>query len=132
MSNLLETVTFWKNGAVKQLETADILFKNRRHDACLFFCHLALEKILKGLIVGKIKQAAPYMHDLVELADKAGVTLSTQQKNELSEISTFNIASRYDSMKLEFYKLCTREYTSKYLSTTKKLFLWLEKKYPRK
>ncbi|MBI4243172.1 MAG: HEPN domain-containing protein [Planctomycetes bacterium] len=131
MDLLHETIEFWKDSAVKCFETAEILFKNKRYDACLFFCHLAVEKILKGLIVQKQKRAAPYIHDLVELAKLAAIHLSKEQKEHLIIMSTFNIAGRYDSAKLEFYKLCTHEYTKKYFSITAYLIIWLKRKYHR-
>lgn len=84
------------------MKTAELLFAHKRYDASLFFCHLALEKLLKGLSVKRNKKPAPYIHDLTELAHIAKVKISDDQKGDLRTVNTFNIAGRYDSIKLHF------------------------------
>lgn len=125
-------VDFWRQSAHSNFEAAEILFANKKYDSCLFFCHLAIEKIMKGLVVARTERAAPYIHDLVELANLASVTVSDKRRKVFATISTFNIAGRYDSEKLQFYKMCTREYAHRYLQESKAIFLWLEKQYQKK
>lgn len=125
--NILEQVAYWKDTSLRDWETAESLYKLKRYDACLFFCHLAIEKILKGIIAEKTGEPAPYIHDLPHLAAIAELAVSEEQKMDLRFISTFNIAGRYDNVKQEFYKKCTKEYTEKNLAKGKKLYLWLEK-----
>jgi len=43
-------------------------------------------------------------------------------KLQLTEISTFNIAARYDDYKFKFYKKATHEYAKKWLAVSKKLY----------
>lgn len=64
------------------------------------------------------------------LTNKASLSLTPAEKGNLQTISTFNIAGRYDDVKLDFHKRCTPSYTKKYLTITKNFYLWLEKKYP--
>lgn len=40
-----EQIDFWEKSAKKDIKTAEDLFNLKRYDACLFFCHLSLEKI---------------------------------------------------------------------------------------
>jgi len=87
---------------------------------------------LKWLVVIKIKKSAPYTHDLAKLANLAGLKLTKDQLDNLKIINSFNISGRYDDAKLMFYKKCTLSYTKEYLNITKKLLLWLRKKYPQK
>jgi hypothetical protein len=93
---------------------------------------LALEKLIKGLVVVRTKQAAPYSHNLSALADLAGIQLSRKQLNELRIITTFNIAGRYDDDKETFYQRCTKQYGSQYLTISKQLYSWLKEQYPEK
>jgi len=109
------------------LITAEDLLKTKHYDSCLFFCHLALEKALKGIIVRKTYQSAPFLHDLEKLAVLAGVSLDDQLRDQLRTISTFNIAARYDDVKLAFYKQCTKKYTAAYFSKTQKIWRSLKK-----
>ena len=103
------------------------MFKGKRYSDCLFFCHLTIEKTLKAIVVKKTKTHAPYIHQLVDLAKIAEIKLAPQQIEDLTEITEFNIAARYTSYKLNFYKKCTKSYTEKYFIISKNLYLWLKK-----
>ncbi|MBI4600140.1 HEPN domain-containing protein [Candidatus Uhrbacteria bacterium] len=114
------------------MKTADLLFENRRYDVSLFFCHLALEKLLKGLIVKRNKKPAPYIHDLAELANSAKIKISDEEIRDFGTISTFNIAGRYDSIKLQFHKRCTKQYAREQMARARNIYLWLGKEYRKK
>ena len=132
MNNLQKHINFWRASAKRDFKTAKGLFTLKRYDSCLFFCHLSLEKLLKGLVVLKTKQPAPHIHDLKRLLDLSGISDFTEENiNNLITITEFNISARYDNIKLAFYHKCTRKYTEKYFTISKKLYLWLEKKYPK-
>ncbi len=51
MNQLDEQINYWKKSAERNWKTVLSLFKNKHYDACLFFCHLVIEKLLKGLAV---------------------------------------------------------------------------------
>ncbi|MFH1233664.1 MAG: HEPN domain-containing protein [Patescibacteria group bacterium] len=127
MNKLNEQINYWEKSAERNWETALSLFKTKHYDACLFFCHLAIEKLLKGLVVGQTKKAAPYTHYLEELAKLIKLDLTKEQINNLKIITDFNIAGRYDDAKFAFYKKCTKKYTEKYLNISEELYLWLKK-----
>jgi len=89
-----EAVRAWKDSAVENLETAEELLKlGKRHDT-LFFLHLALEKMLKGLHQYLKHQPSLHIHDLYRLAVKAGLEISEEERKELDEISTFMDGNR--------------------------------------
>lgn len=88
--------------------------------------HLALEKLLKGIFVEKNNDHAPYIHDLVELAFRADVAVSDEQKELLVEISKFNIKGRYEEYKEMMYQKATKEYGGELLEKGKILFIWLK------
>lgn len=117
-----EAVQAWKDSAIENLETAEDLLKlSKRHHA-LFFVHLALEKILKGLHQFLKHQPSLYIHDLYKLAIEAGLEISEEDKVKLDEISTFNVAARYDIFKQRLYLKATKEFTDKWMEIGKKLF----------
>lgn len=99
---------------------------NGRFPYCLFMCHLAIEKLLKALIVAQTHNHAPYTHNLIELATKSGKEFSGAQKKLLAELNEFNLEARYPDWKRVFYKTATQEFASNYLAQTKELFIWLE------
>jgi HEPN domain len=81
--------------------------------------------MLKAIIVKSTKNAPPLIHDLVRLAEKAGLDLSEPHKDELAEITTFNIDARYDDYKLSFRKKAKKQFTLKYIKKTEEMLQWL-------
>lgn len=127
MENEQKIIEYWSTASKQDFETAEILFENKKYYNALFFCHLSIEKYLKAIIVKETHGAPPLVHDLVRLAEKASILLSTKLKNELAEISTFNIKARYDDYKLSFYKKATEKFTTKYINKTRRILKWLNK-----
>ncbi|GEM_PF-160845 len=132
MNNLQIHIQHWRKSAERDLGTATDLYHTKHYDACLFFCHLTLEKFLKSIVVQRTDDFAPPIHDLAKLASTAHITLTSDQVQLLRTITTFNIAGRYDDAKLAFYKQCTPPFTKKYLAITKGLYLWLEQEFQKK
>ena len=120
-------IDYWLTSSKQDLQTAEVLFKNKRYHHALFFCHLSVEKMLKALVVHTTKAAPPLIHDLVRLAQRAGLFLTQQHQNDLAEITTFNIETRYDDYKLSFYKQATVSFSLKYLRKTKRILRWLNR-----
>lgn len=127
MSDEREIIKYWSATSKQDFESAEILFENKKYSHALFFCHLSIEKILKALIVRKTHAAPPLVHDLVRLAEKTDLTLSDKLKENLAEISSFNIQARYDDYKLSFYKKAKKRFAAKYITMTKEILIWLNK-----
>lgn len=131
MPGIQKQINFWKDSAEEDWLTAQSLLKSRRYAACLFFCHLMLEKLLKGLVVARTGQAAPFLHDLEKLAALAGLGLSDDQSRSLRIISSFNVSGRYDDVKRTFFTSCNKEYAGLYVTISRKIYLWIKKEYPK-
>lgn len=127
MKSKREVIKYWLTGSKEDFDSAEILYKNKKYHHALFFCHLSIEKMLKAIIVKSTKIAPPLTHDLVRLAERAGVPLNELQKNELAEITTFSIEARYDDYKLSFRKKAKKQFSLKYLDKTKEMLQWLSK-----
>jgi HEPN domain-containing protein len=132
VGNLAKQIEYWYVSAGRERKAAEALFISKRYDASLFFCHLALEKLIKGLVVIKTKKPAPYSHNLPALAELAKVNLTDNQRGQLRIITTFNIAARYDDEKQAFYRKCTKDYAKRYLTISNSLYLWLKRQYPKR
>jgi HEPN domain-containing protein len=123
----MTTVDYWLTSSADDLDTADKLFATKKYHHCLFFVHLAVEKLLKAIYVSKKNDAAPPIHDLVRLAQKTEtVKLDEEMIAQLAEISTFNVAARYDDYKLQFHKKATEEYATTWLNIAKTLLTKLK------
>ena len=129
---LQEQIDYWHKSGKENLDAAQILFRNKHFDSALFFGHLALEKMLKGLTVKVTEKPALYIHDLEKLALIAKLGFGEEKAISLRSISDFNIAGRYKEIKFTFYKKCDKKYTEKHLKIIKELFLWLEEEYQKK
>lgn len=126
---LKEIADFWQENAKHDWGTAKSLLKSKRYDACLFYCHLVIEKMLKSLIVLRTGEPIPHLHDLVELARRSGIELDDDLIGRLSVFTSFNIRCRYDDVKTAFYKRCDYKYTKKYFDDAEKIIIWLKKNY---
>jgi len=115
-------VKYWEVTADYDYKSMHSLFKSRRYVSSLFFGHIVLEKILKALVVAEIKKQAPYTHDLVRLYKLAKVKQEETDKKLLLKVNDFNIRARYPEWKLQFHKICTRDYAQKYLKEIDKLY----------
>jgi HEPN domain-containing protein len=122
-----ELTKFWFTSAKEDWQTAESLLRSERYMHALFFCHLTLEKILKGLI-SKLGKENKITHDLLLLAKETEIELSEEQAHFLLEVNEFNIRTRYDDYKLSFYKKATKEYTEHYFKKVSEFKLWLEQK----
>ena len=74
-------VEYWQKTAKRDYKTMIGLFKIKRYPESLFFGHIALEKILKGLVVKKTEKQAPYTHDLLRLQELAELRLKEDDLN---------------------------------------------------
>ena len=86
-----KTVEYWRAGARYDLGVASALMKARKYPYALFMGHLALEKLLKALVVKRTRNHAPFTHSLQTLAEKAGLDLPLGYREKLSEAMEFHL-----------------------------------------
>ncbi len=125
-------VKYWQITAKRDYETMLGLFKIKRYPESLFYGHIVLEKILKGLAVKETEKEAPYIHDLIRLREIAKLELSQDEIRLLNKVNDFNIRARYPEYKLWFYKECTRKYTQEHFDEIAKLYKKLCQKLKQK
>ena len=82
--------------------------------------------------MAKIKDAPPYIHDLVILAKKAGIDMKEEKIKKLAVFTSFNIRGRYAKDKFAFYKLCTRKFAEPYYKEAGKIIIWLKEFYQKR
>jgi HEPN domain-containing protein len=124
-------VKYWRESADHDWVTAQGLWKLKRYDACLFYCHLVLEKLLKGLVTQATQATPPYVHDLVTLLERTNIEAEADRVALLVKFTSFNLRCRYPQDKEDFYKMCTREFSEVYFKKTQQLITWLKKYYQK-
>ncbi len=115
-------IAFWKASARLDKNTSSDLFKSKNYVGCLFFVHLYLEKILKGLVYKVTMKVPPFTHDLLVLAGIADIPLTKEQRDHLAAINTFNIRARYADYKFSFYKKATQKFAVEYCRIAEDLY----------
>lgn len=120
-----DLIEYWKKGAADDLDTAQELIKAKKYHHALFFCHLAIEKLIKGLIFHKTNEHSLPIHDLIRLSKQIGLIITPDQHSDLKEITTWNIQARYDNIKFEFYKKASKNFTFQWFTKVKELYSWL-------
>ena len=116
-----EAVKYWVSSAREDWDVARSLLKLGKYNHALFFLQIALEKLIKAIHVSRKDESPLYVHNLVLLAQKAGIEFSEKEFADLKEISSFNISARYDSYKRDFYKKATREFAVEWMKRGKNL-----------
>jgi HEPN domain-containing protein len=125
MLNIQKQIEYWKKGALEDFETADILILKNKFRHGLFFCHLAVEKMLKAHYVKTLKDIAPITHNLIFLLSKTDLELSEEYRNILPVLMKYQLEGRYP----DYNPLIpSKEIIIEYLKKTKGLVEWLEKK----
>lgn len=117
---------YWFAEAQETLRAADHLIEKGDFSFALFFGHLAVEKMLKGLHAVRQNQHAPPIHNLLRLAKAAGLEPDEAQTEILIRITAFNIEARYPDPKREFRRKCTPEYAAEQMAAIREVLAWLK------
>lgn len=117
--------TFWLEEAEEAKQVAQHLFEKKDYSYALFFGHLAIEKLLKAIYVSQKAEQAPFIHNLLRLAESIQLLLTDEQREDLIRITAFHLESRYPDEKRSFRKKCTAAYAQAELDKINEVFVWL-------
>jgi HEPN domain-containing protein len=120
-----KTVSYWLGGAEYDLGVADAMYQTKKYPYALFMGHLALEKLLKAIVVKETHEHAPISHSLPYLAEKSAISIPGPILVKLREFMEFHFEARYPREQKAFYAKCTRSYTVEKLNEIKEVFQWL-------
>jgi HEPN domain-containing protein len=93
-----EAATHWRKRARSELKAARILFEKKEPDVygeVIFHCHLALELAFKARYIQEHDAAAPFTHNLGELAHMLGEEWSERDHMDFDELSDHAVLARY-------------------------------------
>ena len=119
---------YWVESSDRDFKTMNHLFEKKDYNWSLFIGHLVIEKLLKAYHVKNNDDHPLLIHNLLRLAEKAGLELDEEQKDLLVTVTTFNIRARYDDHKAEFYKTCTKQFSEIWIKKIKGFRKWIKKK----
>jgi HEPN domain-containing protein len=101
------------------------LFEKGDYPYALFFGHLTIERILKGIYADRHDDVPPFTHRLVYIAEKIPLLTTAEQLKRLEIITDFNVEARYPDEKFSFKRKCTREFTHEYMARIGEVRQWL-------
>ncbi|MDP4011200.1 MAG: HEPN domain-containing protein [Candidatus Roizmanbacteria bacterium] len=113
--------------AESDAQTARELYVIKRYDWALFIWHLAIEKVIKAILLQEMKEIE-YTHKLLALAKKTDIEISKLQEDQLREITTYNIEARYDDYKLSFYHKADKQYTKLWNAICEEVYQFFKSK----
>jgi HEPN domain-containing protein len=119
VTNIPRQTEYWVKSAEEDFEVGRHLIEVDKTRHGLFFIHLALEKMLKACFCKNQNKTPPKIHNLLSLADTAGIKLDDQQKDVLTEINEFNLEGRYP---LDFIKPLDKSGAIKYMKKAQEAF----------
>lgn len=124
-----EHIDYWISNSKKDWKRAERCFRDKDYVFCLFFVHLSIEKICKGLWVkNNISNHPPRIHILETILTGAKVELSDEDWSLLINLNRFNLEGRYPDYKNMIYKETNKKFTSDLFSQSTKLKICLLKK----
>lgn len=88
-------VDYWKSSSAEDLAAARSLLEKGHLRHCLFFAHLALEKMLKAHVTYRTRDVAPRTHSLIRLAELGCLNLDGRQAQMLREFGLYQLEGRY-------------------------------------
>jgi len=128
--NLKEMEKYWLESSDDAFDTARTLFENGKYEHSMFFLHLSIEKILKALFVNRNIEEPPFGHNLQNVASRIReVDFDKQQMELLAQITTFNIAARYDDYMLNFQKICDAHFAENFMKSGEEIIEWLKSRF---
>ncbi len=124
--NTEQLIKHWINTSNNDYQAMLDMYKTKHYHWSLFLGHLVIEKLLKAVYIKNKEKFPPLIHDLRRIIEKTEIVLTDEQIVIFDTISRFNINARYDDYKQKFYKLCTKEFTTKWINEIKDIRAWIK------
>lgn len=116
-------VEYWKASSEEDFAAAESLLEMGHWRHCLFFAHLAIEKMLKAHVSRKTNDIAPRIHDLIRLSQIANMNVNKEQKDLMLEFGVYQLEGRYpDSQQIPL----NGAFVKKELAEAKEMLEWLK------
>ena len=88
-------IDFWRTSSDEDLAAAESLLEKEHFRHCLFFAHLAIEKMLKAHVTRQTNDVPPRIHNLIRCAEIAELNLSSEQARFLRGFDVYQLEGRY-------------------------------------
>lgn len=115
-------IEYWKLSSEDDWITVLSLFQSARYIHCLFFAHLALEKLCKALWVKDNEgNIPPKIHNLVKILNETKQVFEEDDLAFLEEFNDFQLEGRYPDYLFKIRQICTLEYSTSIFNKVKEI-----------
>ena len=118
----------WLKQSDYDFETAKSMFRVGKYIYCVFMCHLAVEKILKGLYLKSIHRDAPKTHRLLYLLETQELKIAGKHGDFLEMLDEVSVPTRYPQQLELLLEQYNKIRTQSILRMTKEVLKCLRKK----
>lgn len=126
MATLKKTTHNWIASAKYDIDSARHMFNTKRYIHVIFFCHLAIEKMLKAIVTESQEKHPPYTHDLYELIRLAHLDIPESHQSAIAKLNQLSIATRYPEDLDELVNSYPRSIANDFLKHSRAVLKWLE------
>ncbi len=88
-------IDYWRTSSDEDFAAAESLLEKGHLRHSLFFAHLAVEKMLKVHVTRETNDIPPRIHNLIRLAEMAGLSVAPEQANFLRSFDMYQLEGRY-------------------------------------
>lgn len=121
--NIRKQIDYWKTSSDEDFAAAESLLEKGHLRHCLFFAHLAVEKMLKAYVTRQTNDIPPRIHNLIRLAEIAKLKLDSERVEFLREFGIYQLEGRYpDFEQVPVDSGLAREE----ISRAKEMLIWLK------
>lgn len=120
----------WKLASLEDFNSAKSLFRDGFYLNSCFHLQQSLEKYLKMFFIWHKKDQPPYIHNLVRIAEEAGLynDFNEEQRFLLDTLNSYYINARYPSYKKNLSIDLDKNKVSSYINKTEDFLKCLENK----
>ena len=115
----------WTKRAWYDVDTARAMLDSRRFFYVPFCCQQAVEKMIKAIIAKTTGETPPRIHNLIELAKRAGLTPDADQARLMRELCEYYIQSRYPEEVESMSSAAWKPVAEDVIVRTEKMVQWL-------
>ncbi len=127
MTKGLKTAKEWYKQADYDFDTAKILYEKKKNIYCIFFCHLAIEKALKGLYTKRMKKEPTKTHNLMYFIEELKLQPEQEILTFIVDLNNLSVPARYPDVLSKMYKDFHNKRTKKMLMKSKGVIKWVKK-----
>ncbi len=125
-----EKIRYWLELADKDFVVAGDLMDKGHWLYVAFMCHQTLEKTIKAYHARYQQDDPPYIHNLIRLAEKSGLSelMTEEQRLFLDMMTPMNIEARYPDYKSRISASLNKSVCEDLMNQTSQMQQWIKSK----